>query len=191
RSEKAKKLSQLGLPRTSVIASWSVWDENTNDQRSEDGWPFCLQRVRKHEETSGRSALDNDDCRVDVRTGLLEGSRRQVDPFQGEGLKLLPLPRTVGADRDKAAAGLQLGQGVLDMLDVLGVGERRVHQNSVERAKLAVEREEIGTANAPRTAQAKRAGQLLADLHGIDYRVRRNVADGADDLAGAGARLKD
>ena len=53
-------------------------------------------------------------------------------PRFNDGLQFVVLARAIGTEGDEPASGLQRLQGVRNVLDIVGVGKRRIHKNVVE-----------------------------------------------------------
>jgi hypothetical protein len=69
---------------------------------------------------------------VPVLMKVSEGNFPDTAARFNDGPKLVVLLRAVGTDGDESASGLQHLQGVHNVLDIVCVRKRRIHNNAVE-----------------------------------------------------------
>src|SRR5579871_733887 len=144
-----------------------------------------------------RSLIDHHDDRVHQRSALLEGFRRQVpglpavlvhELLELQGLLVLPELGARAHDRHHAAAGLEEIPGVPDVVDVLLLGEGRIHDDPV--VALLLELHEV-LADEPIALFLEVLLVSFLDLDKFELAVRTGCADYVGDRAAAGGRLED
>ena len=150
----------------------------------------------------GGSVLDREKHGADAGSCGMKGVGGQLLPgaavFLHDGPKLGALPWSVGAESDEAAARCETTERMGDVLDIVAVLKRRIHDDARELPKpKALQKVSLQhvPADALRSIRGRRNGvgehvaKPMVQLHGEDARGRLRLGDRFAEHAGSGTRL--